>query len=187
MLKEDLIAFEEDVKREYVAKNVKAPIHLCDPNQARPLIEIFKDVREDDWVLCTWRSMYHALLKGVPPEKVKEQIMAGHCMTLNFPEHRFLSSAIMGGMLPIACGLATKYRVWCFVGDMCARTGAYMDAFQYCAYQKLPVKFVVEDNSLSTNTPTIEAWGGGCEVLADVTYKYKRNVGHYGIGAGSDF
>jgi TPP-dependent pyruvate/acetoin dehydrogenase alpha subunit len=93
-------------------------------------------------------------------------ILAGRSMMLHFPAHRFMSSAIMGGMLPIACGLAAgRERVWCFVGDMCASTGAFADALKYVRSQDLPVTFVVEDNGLSTNTPTQRAWG-----MRDIKY-----------------
>ena len=109
-------------------KKIRAPIHLSDGNEEQ-LIEIFREIAPYDWVFSTWRSHYHALLHGVPREMVMSEIMAGRSMMLHFPGWRFFTSAIVGGILPIACGVAAASKednqivnpwVWCFVGDMTA-------------------------------------------------------------------
>lgn len=181
----ELIAFEADIAREFDAGNIHAPVHLSGGNEQQ-LIDIFREVKPTDYVCSTWRSHYHALLKGIPPAEVKRQIMAGRSMFISSPEHRFISSAIMGGMLPIACGLAyAGERVWCFVGDMCASTGAFQDAEKFChGYHLKGLSFIVEDNGLSTNTPTLAAWGYGeyhdrCRMDWVTKYDYKRTYPHY--------
>ena len=178
----DLIAFEADIAREFEAGNIHAPVHLSGGNEDQ-LIKIFRDVRPTDWVLSTWRSHYHALLKGIPPTEVKRQILAGRSMFISSPKHRFISSAIMGGMLPIACGLAyAGERVWCFVGDMARCTGAYQDALNYVHGHKLHITFVCEDNGLSTNTPTSAPWGQALEFKLkkeEKHYFYQRTYPHY--------
>jgi len=145
------------------------------------LIEIFKDIPRDAWVLSTWRSHWHALLHGVPRDLVMAEILAGRSMMLHFPEYRFMTSAIVGGMLPIACGLAAGgEKVYCFIGDMAATVGTFWDALRFSRGQNPNVSFVIEDNGLSTNTPTLEAWGlakSGSELKH---YKYHRTTNHYG-------
>ena len=174
--KESLIAFEDEVAARFDAGEIPGPIHMNSETQAEPLIEIFREIKRTDWVLSTWRSHWHALLHGVPREKVMAEILAGRSMMLHFPEHRFMTSAIVGGMLPIACGLADGgNRVWCFVGDMCASIGAFQDALNWNGN----VNFIVEDNGLSTNTPTAETWGLGTR-RPKRRYHYKRTVNHYG-------
>lgn len=182
----ELIQFEEAVAQHFDAGVIKGPIHLCSPSQAEPLIEIFKGIKSEDWVLSTWRSHWHALLKGVPAEDVMGEILNGRSMQLHFPKQKFMTSAIVGGLLPIGCGLAAAgEKVWCFVGDMCASTGAFRDAWKYSQGQRLPITFVVEDNGLSTNSPTAEVWGSPL-VPREATknsitgYQYKRTVSHYG-------
>lgn len=171
----DLIAFEREVAARFDAGEIHGPVHLNSDTQAEPLIEIFKGIKRTDWVLGTWRSHFAALLHGVPPERVMAEIVAGRSMMLHFPDHRFMSSAIMGGMLPIACGLAAGgERVWCFVGDMCASTGAFHDAINF---DRHGVRFIIEDNGLSTNTPTAETWNGWAGVPS--LYHYKRTTNHY--------
>lgn len=181
MDKQGLIEFEEEVAAAFEAKKIRGPIHLNSPAQADHLIGIFREVKETDWVLSTWRSHWHALLAGVPRETVMKEILAGRSMMLHFPEHRFMTSAIVGGMLPIACGLAAGgERVWCFVGDMCATTGAFQDATKYASRNNLPVTFFVEDNGLSTNTPTEEAWGRKQSPVLYHEYRYERTTEHCG-------
>ena len=180
--KPDLIAFEEEVGRRFDAGEIPGPIHMNSDTQADALIEIFRDIPRTAWVLSTWRSHWHALLRGIPRQKVMDEIVAGRSMMMHFPERRFMSSAIVGGMLPIACGLADGgERVYCFVGDMCASIGRFQDAVKFAQGHRLDITFVVEDNSLSTNTPTIETWG-----LAESSpvqlkrYSYHRTTNHYG-------
>lgn len=188
MLSEQLISFEREVARRFDAGEISGPVHLNSDTQAVALINIFREIRREDWVLGTWRCHMHALLHGVPPEQVMGAILAGRSMMLHFPAHRFMSSAIMGGMLPIACGLAAGgAKVWCFVGDMCASTGAFHDAYQYTRRQALPVEFVIEDNGLSTNSPTQKVWGErelypGIErerYMHAKRYHYERTTDHY--------
>ena len=178
---EQLIAFERDIAAEFETGHIHAPVHLNSDTQAAPLIEIFKEINPTDWVCSTWRSTFHALLKGIPPEEVKRQILAGRSMFISSPQHRFISSAIMGAMLPIACGLAfEKARVWCFLGDMAASIGAFHDAVKFADGYRLDVRFVIEDNGLSTNTPTREAWAHGIfNKFTIARYKYQRTCNHY--------
>ncbi len=177
----ELQAFEREVADAFEAKRIRAPIHLSDGNEAQ-LIEIFQEIPPDAWVFSTWRSHYHALLHGVPRELVMAEILAGRSMMLHFPEYRFFTSAIVGGTLPIATGVAaTGAQVWCFVGDMAASTGAFHDAERYAIGHYLPIRFVVEDNGLSTNTPTAETWGHGV-VAVTQRYTYTRSYPHVGSG-----
>lgn len=176
-----LIAFEDKVAAAFESREIRAPIHLVGGNEDK-LIGLFLGIKRTDWVLSTWRSHYHALLHGVPEKRVMDEILAGRSMMLHFPEYRFMTSAIMGGVLPIACGLAAAgERVWCFIGDMAASGGAFHEAVKYASHHELPVTFVVEDNGLSTNTPTRATWGEGWHSVV-MSYKYERTRPHCGSG-----
>jgi TPP-dependent pyruvate/acetoin dehydrogenase alpha subunit len=166
---EELIAFEEEIAAEFNAGKIKSPIHLYSGGE-RELIEIFKGIRPQDWVLCSWRSHYQCLLKGVPPAELKAEIMAGRSIALCFPKYRILSSAIIGGILPIAVGLGMALKrgnfgedpntkVHAFLGDMTAETGIFWECLKYVKNFDLPVVFHVEDNNLSVCTDTRVAWG----------------------------
>ena len=189
MNKQDLINFEEDIKKIYESGKIKAPIHLSGNNEDQ-LIKIFKKVNKNDWVFSTWRNHYHALLKGIPKDWLKKEIIAGRSMGINSIKHKFYSSAIVGGILPIALGVAQsvklkkqKSKVWVFVGDMTFETGAFYECYKYSKNFKLPLKFVVEDNNMSTNSPTNKVWAKKSKVPRDVIkYNYKRKYPHHGTG-----
>ena len=191
---EALIAFEDDIADEFNASKIKAPVHLYSGNE-REMIDVFDRVRADDWVLCSWRSHYQCLLKGVPADEVKSEIMAGHSITLNFPEHRVLSSAIVTGVLPIAVGLGLgiqreggKERVWCFLGDMTSETGSAHECIKYVQNHELPVHFVIEDNGKSVCTDTRETWGVDTLTYENADnpyvtyYQYETKYPHAGAG-----
>jgi TPP-dependent pyruvate/acetoin dehydrogenase alpha subunit len=163
----DLIAFEDDIAADFDAGQDQGAVHLAGGNEQQ-LIDIFKDIAADDWVLCSWRSHYHCLLKGVPPARSSKPFMDGRSIALCFPEHRVLSSAIVGGICPIATGLGWaikerggKERVHVFIGDMTARTGIYHECIQYCCGHALPVTFWIEDNGKSVCTDTRRGVGHG--------------------------
>ena len=77
----------------------------------------------------------------------------------------------------------TKDKVFVFIGDMTYETGIFHETFKYAENMKLPIKFIVEDNDLSTNTPTKKAWGKKSKISKKITYyKYKRKFPHHGTG-----
>ena len=117
------------------------------------MLSIFKTISPHDWVLCTWRSHYQCLLKGVPREVLKRDIINGKSIALCYPDYKIYSSAIVTGILPIAVGIGIslkrsgeKNKVYCFVGDMTSETGSFEECLKYCKSHDLPVKFIVEDN-----------------------------------------
>ena len=188
----ELIAFERRVADLFNDALIPYPIHLSSGNE-QALIDIFERVGPNDWVLGTWRSHYHCLLKGVPSEEVLAAIKAGQSIALSFPERRILCSAIAGGMLPVAVGLgmaikrtAARAHVWCFTGDMMARSGIAHESMQYAANHKLPVTWVVEDNGISVCTETRKAWGE--DAPPDVIrYEYVLEWPHAGSGRRIEF
>lgn len=189
MTPDDLLAFEENIAQEFAAGNIRSPIHLGGGNERR-LIEIFKGIEPHDWVLAGWRSHYHCLLKGVPPAELKAAILAGRSVSLCFPKYKILCSGIVGGIAPIAVGLAWAIkrrgedtRVHCFLGDMSAESGIVHEAMKYAAGHDLPIKWIVEDNGLSVCTDTQQSWGPLLAAGPDITrYGYTLTWPHVGTG-----
>lgn len=183
----DLASFEQAVAAAFNAGKIRAPVHLAGGNE-EDLISIFKEVKKDDWVCGAWRMHYQCLLKGVPREQLMRDILAGRSIALCYPEHRIISSAIVGGVLPIALGIAWSIkragganRVWAFSGDMTAETGMFHEVSRYAAGHRLPIRFVVEDNGKSVCTPTMETWGPP-RVAWVQTYGYELPWPHAGAG-----
>jgi TPP-dependent pyruvate/acetoin dehydrogenase alpha subunit len=199
MTAEQLIAFETEIADQFNAAKIRAPVHLYSGNEAQ-MIALFQDVRPEDWVCCSWRSHYQCLLKGVPPERVRAEILAGRSISLCFPEHRVVSSAIVGGIIPIALGLALglrrrgeQARVHCFMGDMTSETGIVHECLKYATNQQLPIRFIVEDNAKSVCTDTREAWGQTALTFQNQRhplvefYQYQTKYPHAGAGVRVQF
>jgi pyruvate dehydrogenase E1 component alpha subunit len=186
---EKLIRFEQSIVDIWEAGKIKGPVHLSNGNEGS-LIEIFKRIKETDWVFSTWRSHYHWVLKGLSADYATEIIKEGKSITMCEHEEKFYASAIVGGTLPIALGVASAIKkdggddkVWVFVGDMSFESGIFYEVHKYARNFDLPLYFVVEDNGVSTYTPTEATWNKKREVPSDVIhYTYKSKYPHYGSG-----
>jgi len=187
---EDLINFEQLIVNHWESGKIRGPVHLSNGNE-EPLIEIFKKIKTTDWVFSTWRSHYHAVLKGIVPSWVEEQILEGKSITICNIDEKFYSSAIVGGKLSIALGVAmglkrenSEDKVFVFVGDMSFESGLFYETHKYARNYDLPLYFIVEDNGVSTYTPTESTWNNKKrEVPEDVIwYDYKSKFPHYGTG-----
>ncbi len=199
MTREELIAFEDEIAALFNAGRIRAPVHLYSGNEDQ-IINVFRPIRSQDWVFCSWRSHYQCLLKGVPKALVREEILAGRSISLCFPEHRIYSSAIVGGVLPIAVGAAMSIRrrdenskVYCFLGEMTAETGIAHESIKYSRNHRLPIHFIVEDNEKSVCTDTREVWNQphlSFEGAADdyvSYYRYQTKYPHAGAGVRVQF
>ena len=100
-----LIDFEDYIKREYENGKIKGPIHLSKGNE-KQLIQIFKYIDRQDFVFTAWRNHYHAMLHGVPSAVMLDQIFSGNSMGMNYDKPFLYSSSIVGGIIPIALGVA---------------------------------------------------------------------------------
>lgn len=209
MNKQDLIDFEKEVEDIYKTGAIRGPIHLRDGNEEQ-LMKIFKDIKPNDYVFTSWASHLECLLKGVPRDEVMRKILEGKSITLTFPKHKLYSSAIVGGICPIAVGTAWALKkrgkpdeVYCFIGDMTSMTGIASESIRYSLNHDLPITWVIGDNGKSVGTITDEVWGESCwdavrrlfnigPTFNDVTYwdktqkliyyKYKLTYPHSGTG-----
>lgn len=191
MNKKQLIDFEKDIVENYEDAKIKGPVHLCGGNEDQ-LIEIFKKVKKNDWVFSTHRSHYHALLHSNNPEWVKSEIFAKRSSHINSAKYKIFTSAIVGGNLPIALGVAKaikmrkgKDRVWCFLGDMASQMGIADECHKYAHNFNLPITFIIEDNKFGVYTPTEKIWGITQKIKRPnhvIKYDYKRKYPHYGTG-----
>lgn len=188
---ETLAAFTQRVAAAFNEGRIRAPVHLHGGNEQQ-LLDVFQDVGPDDWICSSWRSHYHCLLKGVPEDELFAAILAGRSITLTFPAYKIVTSAIVGGILPIAVGLAHaiqrrggEERVHCFLGDMTACTGLAHECRNYAGGHDLPIRFIVENNEKSVKTPTLDVWG---TLLAPLhCFDYEPAWPHSGTGKRVEF
>ena len=195
MNKKQLINFENDIAETFNQGKIRAPIHLYSGNESF-LINFFKKyIKKNDWVFCSWRSHYQCLLKGVPAKTLKKEILDGKSISLCFMKYKIYSSAIVGGILPISLGMAlslkrkkSKNKVFCFIGDMTSETGIAYETIKYSINKKLPIHFIIEDNSKSVCTDTRKTWSlkklsyENFKSKYITFYKYKLKYPHAGAG-----
>ena len=195
MNKKQLIDFENDIAETFNQGKIRAPIHLYSGNETF-LINFFKKyIKKNDWVFCSWRSHYQCLLKGVPARTLKKEILDGKSISLCFMKYKIYSSAIVGGILPISLGMAlslkrkkSKNKVFCFIGDMTSETGIAYETIKYSINKKLPIHFIIEDNSKSVCTDTRKTWSlkklsyENFKSKYITFYKYKLKYPHAGAG-----
>jgi len=200
----DLFDFERQIAEAFNNGQIRAPIHLAGGNE-KQLIDIFRHIEPVDWVCCQWRSHYHCLLKGVPREELKAAIMEGRSIALTFPKYKVICSAIAGGIVPIAMGIAWQIKrqlpdlkkaptVWCFIGDMTAKMGVVIETARYAACEGLPLEIVVEKNGLSVSTPIDSVWTESEEdydfdtsIFSHHSYFYSLPWPHSGAGKRIEF
>ena len=110
-----------------------------------------------------------------------EDIKNGKSITLMYPEYKVFTSAIVGGIIPIALETAVaikqdnkKETVYLFMGEMTSETGAAYEAHKYAVNHDLPIKFIIEDNKKSVCTDTYSIWK-----LDELTLKGKSKVIYY--------
>jgi len=163
--RDDLIDFEQSIVNLYKDNKLPFLFHLSGGNEDQ-LIEIFKEIKEGDYVLSTHRNHYHALLHGIPADTLRERIINGRSMFIYDRKRNFFTSAIIGGTPAIAAGIAlalkrkgSTQKVWCFVGDGTEDNGHLFEAARYVDGFDLPCTFIIEDNNRSVTTTSDERWG----------------------------
>jgi len=166
MTKQELIAFEDEIKVLWEAGKIHCPVHFCGGNEDQ-LISYFQKVKPDDWVFSTWRSAYHWILKTGDKEWLREKILVqNNSMHIIDLTRKFISTAIVGGNCAPAVGTAKAIKlkggtnwVHCFIGDGGCDQGWFWEALRYANGWDLPITFVVENNNRSVCTDIKTRWG----------------------------
>jgi pyruvate dehydrogenase E1 component alpha subunit len=126
-------------------------------------------LRNDDYVITTYRDHGQALARGITPRAVMAELFGrvdgcsrgkGGSMHLFDRNTNFLGGhGIVGGHLPLATGVgfAIKYRggdqvCLCYMGESVVNTGAFHEALNMAGLWKLPVIYVIENNRYGMGT-----------------------------------
>lgn len=194
MTKEQLIDQENKLKALWEAGEIPYLLHLQGGNEEQ-ILKIFEEVKPTDWVLTSHRCHYAYRLHG--HTDLIEKVLAGKSMFLYGP--RFICSAIVGGTLAMAAGIAlsikqkgTQERVWCLLGDGATDQGCFWEAVRFAEGRDLPITYVVEDNGAQCGVSGETRWGGSIPMMKAILdspkvryYRYQAVHPHAGC-LGSD-
>ncbi|SRR5579883_541344 len=126
-------------------------------------------LRDDDYVITTYRDHAQAIARGIPPRAVMAELFGkatgcshgkGGSMHLFSRERNFLGGhGIVAGNIPIATGVAfaIKYRggdqvCLCFFGEAAVNNGAFHEALNMAGLWRLPVIYIIENNRYGMGT-----------------------------------
>jgi pyruvate dehydrogenase E1 component alpha subunit len=160
--------FEERAGEMYARAKVGGFLHLSIGEEAT-IVGSARALRESDYLISTYRSHGHALVRGTPPENVMAELFGrvdgcshgrGGSMHMFDLARRFMGGyGIVGGNLPIAAGiaLAGDYRgtddvTLCTFGDGASNQGTFGETLNLAALWKLPVVFMVTNNQFGMGT-----------------------------------
>ena len=190
-----LRSFVDKMADHHDAGRLPFALHLPGGNEQQ-LIDIFSNINEGDYVLSTHRNWYHALLHGLPPEEVEEKILNAHSMFMFDRKRNFYVSAIIGGPVAIAVGIAwalkrkgSNQKVWCFLGDGTEDTGHFAEAVRYVDGFDLPCTFVIEDDGMAVEAPKERRWGTNKDIdwpSCVIRYHYTKTRPHIRTGNFAD-
>jgi pyruvate dehydrogenase E1 component alpha subunit len=160
--------FEERAGEMYARAKVGGFLHLSIGEEAT-IVGSARALRDSDYLISTYRSHGHALVRGTPPENVMAELFGrvdgcsrgrGGSMHMFDLSRRFMGGyGIVGGNLPIAAGigLASDYKgteevTLCTFGDGASNQGTFGETLNLAALWRLPVVFMVTNNQFGMGT-----------------------------------
>jgi pyruvate dehydrogenase E1 component alpha subunit len=160
--------FEERAGEMYAKAKVGGFLHLAIGEEAT-IVGSARAMRDKDYLISTYRSHGHALVRGTHPNGVMAELFGrvdgvskgrGGSMHMFDLEKRFMGGyGIVGGNLPIAAGfglasdyLGTEDATLCQFGDGASNQGTFGETMNLAALWKLPVVFMVTNNQFGMGT-----------------------------------
>ncbi|KPJ90107.1 MAG: hypothetical protein AMS18_11535 [Gemmatimonas sp. SG8_17] len=165
--------FEERAGEAYALGKIGGFCHLYIGQEA-VAVGVLAALRDDDYVMGSYRDHGHALARGMSAREVMAELYGkvtgcsrgkGGSMHLFSVERQYLGGhAIVGAHIPLVAGaaFAIKYRgedrvALGFFGEAAVNNGAFHEALNMAAVWKLPAIFVTENNRYGMGTATERA------------------------------
>ncbi len=160
--------FEERTGESYALGQIGGFCHLYIGQEA-VAVGALTALRDDDYVMGSYRDHGHALARGMTPREVMAELYGkvtgcsrgkGGSMHLFSVEHQYLGGhGIVGGQIPLITGaaFAIKYReedkvALGLFGEAAVNNGAFHEALNMAAVWKLPAIFIAENNRYGMGT-----------------------------------
>lgn len=175
MIKDELIfqlllirKIEEEIGKKYPAGIFRCPVHLAIGQEAVS-VGVCSHLSKQDRAFASHRSHHHYLAKGGDAfamicelAGLENGCSKGHGGSTHLIDESVGfsgSTAIIGGILPVASGMAHSLKlnkekniVVAFIGDAVIEEGVFFETLNMAALLKLPLLIVIEDNDLSCYT-----------------------------------
>lgn len=160
--------FEEKCAESYSLGKIGGFCHLYIGQEAVGVGAI-SAIREDDYVLTSYREHGQAIAKGISPDAVMAELYGkaggssrgkGGSMHIFDNRVNFLGGhGIVGGQIPLATGVAfaSKYQetdrvTLCFFGEAAVNQGAFHESLNMAQLWKLPCIYICENNMYGMGT-----------------------------------
>jgi pyruvate dehydrogenase E1 component alpha subunit len=160
--------FDEHAAQLYVEGQIGGFLHLYIGQEA-VAVAAMSLLRDDDYVLSSYRDHGYALARGMEPRLLMAELCGrstgasrgkGGSMHFYDAAHGYFGGdGIVGGHLPLAAGVgyairlrATEQVCLCFFGDGAVNEGSFHEALNVSALWNLPVVFVIENNRYGMGT-----------------------------------
>src|SRR6476469_36503 len=160
--------FEEKCAESYSLGKIGGFCHLYIGQEAVGVGAILA-LREDDYVLTSYREHGQAIAKGISPDAVMAELYGkaggssrgkGGSMHIFDKRVNFLGGhGIVGGQIPLATGVAfaSKYQetdrvTLCFFGEAAVNQGAFHESLNMAQLWKLPCIYICENNQYGMGT-----------------------------------
>jgi pyruvate dehydrogenase E1 component alpha subunit len=160
--------FEEKAAEAYALGKIGGFCHLYIGQEA-VAVGALAALKDDDYVICSYREHGQALIKGISPNAVMAELFGkatgcskgkGGSMHLFDAKKGFMGGhGIVGGHIPLGAGLAfaSKYKgsdqvCVCFFGEAAVNIGAFHETLNMASVWKLPVIFLCENNRYGMGT-----------------------------------
>jgi pyruvate dehydrogenase E1 component alpha subunit len=180
--------FEERAGEMYAKARIGGFLHLSIGEEAT-IVGSARALRPQDYLISTYRSHGHALVRGSAPGRVMAELFGrvdglcrgrGGSVHMFDAEHRFMGGyGIVGGNMPLAAGFAMASDhlgrdevTLCQFGEGAANQGAFAETLNLAALWKLPVVFIATNNR----------YGAAAERRSSLTELPQRSEG-FGVQA----
>lgn len=159
--------FEQALIGLYRQGLISGTLHLC-LGQEVGAVALGSSLGQRDVLVSNHRSHGALLALTGDAEGLLRELVGdpqGLCGGIGGTQHlcipdRFYSNGILGGMVPVATGLAAALKatseariVAVCLGDGALGEGVVYEAFNMAALWQLPILFVIDDNGISQSTP----------------------------------
>ena len=157
---------EEALHAEYHPGNeMRCPVHFCIGQESIPAA-LSQCIQSEDYVFSHHRSHGYYFAKGSPLRELFAELygretganggMAGS-QDISHLQTKFFSGAILAGSIAIGTGVALGIQmrgssqvVACGFGEGATDEGAYWEALDFAAKERLPILFLIENNRYAT-------------------------------------